>query len=313
MTNARNRISRMICFSCLACAAALFAGCGDSPPTPPSGKPAAGGGGDTEKVLRFSAIPDQNATALKQKYDPVAKYLGEKLGVKVEYVPANDYAASVEMFKSGDVQLAWFGGLTGVQARRAVEGARAIAQGEADPQYKSYFIAHQSTGLEKSDAFPAGIAKFPFTFGSESSTSGRLMPEHFIRENTGKAPKDFFETPPTFSGAHDKTVELVETGRVKVGAVNFKVYDQRVKDGKTDPAECKVIWVTPDYADYNFTAHPSLDETFGEGFTKKLQGTLLAIDDASIMSAFMRKSFIAAKNEDFAGIEAVAKQLGFLD
>jgi phosphonate transport system substrate-binding protein len=32
--------------------------------------------------------------------------------------------------------------------------------------------------------FPQGIAGKSFTFGSKSSTSGRLMPEFFIREAT---------------------------------------------------------------------------------------------------------------------------------
>jgi len=129
------------------------------------------------RVLRFSAIPDQNSTELQEKFQPLASYLSNRLGVPVEYVPSRDYQASVEMFKNEDVHLAWFGGLTGVQARGAVEGARAIAQGAADPQYYSYFIAHKDSGLERSDDFPQVISNLRFTFGSESSTSGRLMPE----------------------------------------------------------------------------------------------------------------------------------------
>jgi phosphonate transport system substrate-binding protein len=265
-----------------------------------------------DKVLRFSAIPDQNATELKEKFDALAKHLSKEVGVEFQYVPSTDYKASVEAFKNGEIQLAWFGGLTGVQARHAVDGARAIAQGKADPDFESYFIAHIDTGLEKSDAFPSDLGKFTFTFGSESSTSGRLMPEHFIRENTGKSPVEFFKNRPTFSGSHDKTVELVRTGQVETGVVNFKVYNKRVESGVTDPEACKVIWVTPKYADYNFTAHPDLEKTYGKGFTDKLQKALIAIDDPALLAAFPRESLIEAKNDDFAGIEAVAKELGFL-
>ena len=263
-------------------------------------------------VLKFSAIPDQQKTELKEKFDALASYLSQELGVKFEYVPASDYKASVDAFKSGDIQLGWFGGLTGVQARHAVEGARAIAQGKSDPVFKSYFIAHRDTGLERSDAFPQDLSKLTFSFGSESSTSGRLMPEFFLRENTSKSPGEFFASPPTFSGSHDKTVELVESGQVQAGVVNYKVYDKRVAEGKTDPAVCKIVWVTPEYADYNFTAHPDLETKFGEGFTDKLQQTLIAITDPELLSAFPREALIAATNEDFVGIEAVARDLGFL-
>lgn len=263
-------------------------------------------------VLRFSAIPDQNTTELTQRFAPFAAHLATELGVAVEYVPARDYQASVEMFRNGDILLAWFGGLTGVQARAVVPGARAIAQGQADPEYFSYFIAHASTGLTRGDDFPAEIAQRTFAFGSESSTSGRLMPEYFIRSNTGKGPDEFFDQPFGFSGSHDKTCELVAAGRFEVGVVNYKVYERRVAAGTTDPEQCRVIWQTPYFADYNFTAHPDLDRVFGAGFTDKLQQVLLGIEDQGLLEALPRKKLIAADNADFAGIAAVAKELGMV-
>lgn len=264
------------------------------------------------EVLSFSAIPDQNSTQLKAKFDRLAQHLGAELGVDVRYVPATDYTASVEMFKSGDVQLAWFGGLTGVQARKAVAGARAIAQGVEDPNYKSYFIANSATGLTKSDAFPEGIKSLRFTFGAQASTSGRLMPEHFIRENTGQGPMEWFEQTPGFSGAHDKTAQLVASGAVDAGVLSYKTYDKMVADGRIDAAQAPIIWETPPYADYNFTAHPDLETKFGDGFTDKLAATLIAIKDPELLGAFPRSGIIAAKNSDFDSIVEVAQSLGML-
>lgn len=263
-------------------------------------------------VFRFSAIPDQNTTEVREKLAPLVDHLSAELGAKFEYVPARDYQASVEMFKNGDVQLAWFGGLTGVQARQAVAGARAIAQGESDPNFYSYFIAHRDSGLEPSEEFPAGLGALKFTFGSESSTSGRLMPEHFLRENTGKSPDEFFEHPVGFSGSHDKTVELVESGQFQAGAVNYTVYDKRVAAGSTDPEVVRVIWKTPFYADYNWTVRPDVDAEFGDGFTARLEQTLVAIDDPALLAALPRQRLIPATNEDFEGIRRVAEELGML-
>lgn len=276
------------------------------PSTASAPGPAKGG------TLRFSAIPDQNSTELKEKFDAVATHLSQKLGVPVQYVPATDYKAPVEMFKNGDIQLAWFGGLTGVQARQAVPGARAIAQGDTDPTFVSYFVAHKDAPVQPSASFPADFGKLSFTFGPASSTSGRLMPEHFIRQNTGKSSAEFFGKEPAFSEGHDKTLELVAAGAVQAGVVNFEVYDQRVADKKTDPEVVRVIWKTPQYADYNFTAHPDLDAQFGAGFVDKLQKTLVAMDDPKLLSAFPRKKLIPARNEDYAQVEQVAKELGFL-
>ena len=87
----------------------------------------------------------------------MADYLSEKTGVAVEYVPVKSYVASVAAFKNDEVQLAWFGGLSSVKARRSVPGSVAIAQDEEDPRFVSYFIAHASTGIAHGDDFPAAI------------------------------------------------------------------------------------------------------------------------------------------------------------
>jgi phosphonate transport system substrate-binding protein len=262
-------------------------------------------------VLRFSAIPDQDETRLREKFEPLGAYLSERLGVATEYVAATRYPDAVELFKNGDIGLAWFGGLTGVQARHAVSGARAIAQGEEDPEYYSYFIAHVDAGIEPGSAFPAAIAGKTFSFGSAGSTSGRLMPEYFIRQNTGKSPRNFLGAV-SFSGSHDRTAELVESGRFQIGAINYQVYDRRVAEGTTDPKVAIVIWKTPVYPDYGFTAHPDLEIQFGEGFTDRLARALVEIDDPELLSAFPRTSLIPASNADFDRIEKIARELDFI-
>ena len=264
-------------------------------------------------TLRFTAIPDTNSTELEAKFKPVADYLSTTLGVPVEYVATADYGASVEYFRNGDVQLAWFGGLSGVQAREKVEGSRAIAQGGSDPNFRTYFIANASTGLTGGEEFPMSFEGRSFTFGSQRSTSGRLMPESFIRDATGKSPEEFFGAAPNFSGSHDKTAELVHAGSFETGAVNFKTYDRMVKEGRIDPEVCRIIWVTPGYPDYNWTAHPVLDERYGEGFTDRVQQALLDMKDPALLEAVDRaEGIIPATNDDFEPIAVLARELGFL-
>ena len=265
-----------------------------------------------DAVLRFSAIPDQDKAEIKIGFDKIAVHLSEELGVKVEYVPSSKYSASVESFAQGDIQLAWFGGVTGAQARAKVDGAHAIAQGKADPDYYSYFIAHKDAGIERSDKFPEAIAGKSFTFGSESSTSGRVMPEYFIRQETGKSPGEFLGSDPGFSGGHDATAKAVESGKVLVGALSYKTYDKMVAKGEIDPEICQIIWKTPFYADYNWTAHPDLEEKFGEGFTDKVKAALLALP-VDLLDVFPRDAMIEAKDADFQGIVDVCKALGFLN
>lgn len=294
----------------LAGACALAACSPRTETTAPAATPASGGG----KTLRFSAIPNQNSTELKAKFDPIAAHLSSVLGVPVEFVPSSDYKASVDMFKNGQIQLAWFGGVTGVQARAAVPGAQAIVQGKEDTAFQSFFIAHQDAGLEPSETFPAALSGLKFAFGAETSTSGRVMPSWFIKQQTGKAESEFFAEKPIFSGSHDKTCELVEAGQVQAGVVDYTVYNKRVAAGTTKADVCRVVWKTPTFPDYNFTAHPALDADFGAGFTAKLKTALIGMTTAKpeLLKAFPREALIEAKNSDYAPVEEVCRQLGLV-
>jgi len=262
-------------------------------------------------VLRFSAIPDEDTTAQAARFQPVADYLSNKLGIQVEFVASPNYGASVQKFSGGDIQLAWFGGVTGVQARQAVDGAEAIVSGQADLSFKSYFIAHTSTGLTKTEDFPTSIKELKFTYGSQNSTSGCIMPTHFLMEASGQTPQEFFTSAFGFSGSHDKTAELVNNGTFQAGALNFKTYDKAIASGKISKENCVVIWETPTYADYNMTAHPVLNEQFGEGFIAKLQQALIECDDAAALTALKRDKLVKVNNETFAGIAKVMEKVNF--
>lgn len=264
------------------------------------------------QIFTFSAIPDQDETRLKERFSKLATYLSRELNVDAKFIPIKSYSASIAAFRNKQVQLAWFGGFSGVKARQIVPNSIAIAQGVQDKEFRSYIIANVKTGLKYSDTFPKEIQNKTFTFGSKGSTSGRLMPEYYIRKNLHKSPAKIF-TKLGYSGNHSKTIALVQSGAYQVGAVNFKVWESALKSGKIDTSKVKIIWKTPTFPDYQFTAHGDLDATYGEGFTQKLKDTLLNLKDKEILNSFDRSGFIEAKNSDFDPILSVGRQTGLID
>lgn len=264
------------------------------------------------KDFIFTAIPDQDSTQLEQRFGKVAAYLETTLGIKVKYVPVKSYAAAVTSFTNDEVQLAWFGGLSGVQARMRVPGSEAIAQGYEDQFFKTYFIAHESAGLTKAESLPKELEGKNLTFGSKGSTSGRLMPEFHIREAFKKSPEEVFSRV-GFSGDHSRTIALVNTGAYQVGVVNYKVWETDLAEGKVDPAKVKVIWETPVYPDYQWSIRGDVDEAWGEGFSTKVKKALLDMNDPDLLASFPRQSFVEAKNSDYQPILDTAKSIGLID
>lgn len=265
----------------------------------------------------FTAIPDADESRLQQRFNKVAVYLSQKLNVDVKYIPVKSYAAAVTAFRNDQVQLAWFGGLSGVRARALVPGSEAIAQGFEDQSFKSYIIAHHSTGLKAntdlSDAFTGfDTEKMTFTFGSKGSTSGRLMPEFYLREEFNTAPNEVFSRI-GFSGDHSRTIAQVQSGAYQVGAVNYKVWQKELAAGKVDSNKVSIIWTTPTYPDYQWTIRNDVDQRFGSNFKTLVREALLEMNDPDLLASFPRQSFIPASNSDYAPIENTARAIGLID
>ncbi|MGQ0842343.1 putative selenate ABC transporter substrate-binding protein [Actinokineospora sp.] len=270
-----------------------------------------------DRVLSISAIPDQDPEKLQRLYGTVSEYLSDELGVKVRYVPVTDYTASVVAFERGDLDLVFFGGLTGVQARDRVPGALPIAQRDIDAKFRSVFIANTTSGIEPI-ADVAGLKSLAgqsFTFGSDSSTSGRLMPQHFLAQ--AGVSVDDFAGKAGFSGSHDTTAKLVEAGTYRAGVLNAAVWDDRVKSGKIDGTKVREVFRTPTYHDYHWLIRPDVDAEFGAGFTQRVSDTLLGMSAADerarvILDLFQAKQFVATKPANYDQIEVVARASGLL-
>jgi phosphonate transport system substrate-binding protein len=268
-------------------------------------------------VLSISAIPDQDQEKLNRLYGALADRLAAATGFEVRYRRVTDYTAVVRAFEVGDVQTAWMGGLTGVQARNRVPGATAIAQRDIDADFHSVFIATRSSGLRPFDDASGlrQLAGHTFTFGSETSTSGRLMPQYFM-DKGGLAVSEL-RGKPGFSGSHDATIEAVASRSFDAGVVNEQVWKAAVAAGEPNVSDVVVLWRTPGYADYHWLARPDLDSVAGAGTTQAITDSLLGLDaakpqDAKILELFGATKFITTMNSNYDQIEAVAREQGLL-
>lgn len=296
-----------------AAGASVLAGCGSTDASTDTGGSAASGSGP----LGISAIPDQDPELLNRLYPLVAKRFGEATGIDVQYRPVTDYTAVVRAFEVGDVAVAWMGGLTSVQARSRVPGATSVVQRDIDADFHSVFIANTAAGLTPFTdvAGLKALAGHTLTFGSETSTSGRLMPQYFL-DQAGLGTDDL-KGSPGFSGSHDATIEAVASGSFEVGAVNEQVWTKTQDEGTVDLSKVQVLWRTPGYADYNWVIRPDVDEVHGAGTRQRIVDLLLGLnaadpDDQQILELFGAKRFIPTENGNYDQIEAVATQLGLL-
>jgi len=293
----------------------VAAACGDSTSKVAAPAGSAAAPADPDRTLKISAIPDQDPAKLTTINQSMATHLAAKLGVKVEFVPVTDYAASVSLFKTGDLDMVFFGGLTGVQARLQTPGAVLVAQRDIDDAFQSVFIASAASGIQPATDVGqlASLKGKRFTFGSESSTSGRLMPEYFLDQAGISSEKDF-NGPAGYSGSHDKTIDLVQAGTYEAGALNLQVWKTRKDKGTVDLTKVTEVLTSPSYHDYHWIAGPKTTQRFGAGFTDKLSSAITSLDvndpdQAALLTLYGAKRFIPTKVENYVEIEQIGRKL----
>jgi phosphonate transport system substrate-binding protein len=260
-----------------------------------------------QQVFRITAIPDESPTELARKTAPLANYLAARLGVKVEFTPVTDYAAAVEALANRQVDLAWLGGFTFVQASQRSGGKVVpLVQRAEDEQFRSVFITTNPAIRALAD-----LKGRTLSFGSPSSTSGHLMPRSFLLAAGVNPDRDLKRV--AYSGAHDATVAAVASGKVDAGALNISVWDKLVADKKVDAAAVRVFHTTPTYYDYNWSVHADMPVARREQLARAFTELSPATPEGRDILALQRATrFIPTRAENYRGIEAAARSAGLL-
>jgi phosphonate transport system substrate-binding protein len=265
------------------------------------------GAAHAQAVFKMTAIPDESPTELARKAAPLVKYLEQQLGMKVEFTPVSDYAAAVEALVNKQVDMAWYGGFTFVQANiRSGGKVIPLLQREEDEKFRSVFITSDPEIKTLTDLKGKTVS-----FGSQSSTSGHLMPRSVLLQANIDPDKDFKRV--AYSGAHDATIAAVAAGKVDAGALNISVWDKFVADKKVDTTKVKVIFTTPPYFDYNWTVHADMPAAQREKLTKAFLSLSPATPEGKEVLELQRATrFVPTKAENYKGIEAAGRNAGLL-
>ncbi|WP_108469212.1 putative selenate ABC transporter substrate-binding protein [Polynucleobacter difficilis] len=261
-----------------------------------------------QTVLRVTTIPEEAATEQMRKFGPLTKYLERTVGTKVDFVPVNDYPAAVEALVNKQVELVWFGGFTYVQAQIRSGGKIVpIAQREEDTKFRSVFITQTNSGIKSL----ADLKGKQVSFGSQSSTSGHLMPRSFLLEAGIDPDKDFKRV--AYSGAHDATIASVVSGRVDAAALDITVWRKFVAENKVDTSKVDVFYTTPPYFNYNWSVHADMPAAQREKITAALLDLNMNNPEGKeILTLNRATKYIPTKPENYKGLESAGRSAGLI-
>lgn len=261
-----------------------------------------------QQVFKVTTIPEEAATEQVRKFGPLVRYLERQLGMKVEFTPVTDYPAAVEALVNKQVDLAWFGGFTHVQAQiRSGGKIMPIAQREEDTRFRSVFITQTDSGIRQLSDLKGKTV----SFGSQSSTSGHLMPRSFLLQAGIDPDRDFRRV--AYSGAHDATIASVVSGKVDAAALDITVWRKFVDEKRVDTSKVNVFYTTPPFYNYNWSVHADMPAALRERVAKALLD--LSMDTAEgkeILTLNRATKYIPTKAENYKGLEAAGRSAGLI-
>ena len=261
-----------------------------------------------QDVLRVSTIPEEAASEQIRKFAPLVKYLERRLGMKVVFRPVSDYPAAVEALVNKQIELAWLGGLTFVQADiRSGGKVIPILQREEDTRFQSVFISKTGSGITQLNQLKGKT----LTFGSPSSTSGHLMPRSYLLEAGIDPEKDLSKL--AYSGAHDASIAAVVSGRVDAAAVDMTVWRKFVESKRVDTTQVNVFYETPSFYNYNWTIHADMPAELRAKIERAfLELSIDTPEGKEILGLARATRYIPTKAENYKGMEQAARNAGLI-
>ena len=264
--------------------------------------------GNTPSIIHVGILPDESVEELHQRYDPLLKYLSVKIGIEFKLVIPSDYAELMRLFRDHKVELAYFGGLTFVRAN-LFHHAEPLVMRDVDTRFTSWFLVKNDNTAQNLESFKGK----EFTFGSRLSTSGHLMPRHFMQSEKKIIPEKFFSKV-LFSSTHDKTAYWVRDGVVDLGVANSEIIRSMLRDGRLQENDLRILWETPPYPDYVWAIHAHFNDNLKILLRDAFMG-LVSQDpvQGKILAAMGAGSFLPAGVDDFLPLNKIAKPLGLLE
>lgn len=256
-------------------------------------------------TLRLSMIPNTDPGRIVRESQSLVSYLEGETGAKIELTVPTNYAAVVEAIANDQVDIAYFGGFTYVQASERA-GVRPLIQRERDQNFHSLFITPADSSINSLE----DLKGHTFAFGDVNSTSGHLMPEYFMRQSNVDAE---VIAKATYTGSHDATALAVANKKVDAGAMDEAIYQRMTREGKLDSSKVRVFYTTPPFFDYVWAARKGLDSKLSEAFSN----AFLKLDPENaeykqLLEFLSASKYIRAEDSDYDKLRQAARDAGLM-
>lgn len=268
--------------------------------------------------IKFGIISTESQANQKPLWEPFIKEMEKQVGVPVKPFYVTQYAGVIEAMKAGDVQIAWYGGKSYVEAARR-SNAEVFAQTvneDGSKGYVSHLITHKDSevatgakalGEGKGDEYVLeNSEKLTFAFNDVNSTSGFLVPSFYVFAQNSVNPKEAFKRL-IFSGSHEATALAVANKQVDVATNNSESLSRLEKTNPEARKNIEVIWTSELIPSDPIAYRKDLPEEL----KKKIKDFFYNYDNQEVLKPLEWQGFVPAEDSTWDTIREleIAKKM----
>lgn len=219
------------------------------------------------KELTMAFVPSVESQKIVDAGGPLAKMLGDEIGMRVDLKVLPDYTVVVEGAGAGKIDVAWMPPLAyvlGKQKYPGLKGILMVTRFGGRKSYRGQILVRK--GVAKTLAELKGRR---FAYADTASTSGFLFPKLLLMKSGVDPERDFKNV--MVAGGHDKVIYAILQGSVDAGATFDDARRLAVKRLPDVYAKTEVIAYTDWIPNDNVSVRPGLDSALRD----KIQSALL--------------------------------------
>ncbi|AFY56217.1 phosphonate ABC transporter, periplasmic phosphonate binding protein [Rivularia sp. PCC 7116] len=254
--------------------------------------------------LKFGIVSMESQANQKPAWEPFIKEMEKQIGVAIKPYYVTQYSGVIEAMAAGDVQLAWYGGKSYIEAAKR-SNAEVFAQTinhDGTTGYTSHLIVNKNNpiaaeakalGKNKGDEYVINNAKkLSFAFNEPNSTSGFLVPSYYIFTQNKINPKEAFKRL-IYSGSHEATALAVANNQIDVATNNSESLSRLEGINPEARKKIEVIWTSELIPSDPIAYRKDLPENL----KSKIKDFFYTFKDEEVLQPLKWRGFVAAEDK----------------
>ena len=259
------------------------------------------------RTLLIGLIPEHNIFKQMERYEPLASYLSEKTGIRIQLKILSRYGNIINNFTTLGLDGAFFGSFTYALANTRV-AVDVVARPESPQGVSTYYgmiFVRKDSGISSA----AQMRGKRFAFVDKATTAGYLLPLKYFRDNGIDDYQEYFSET-YFTGTHEDAIYDVLNKRAEVGAAKNTVYFRLAQSDRRILEELEIITQSPEVPENALALRSDLDKSLRSRIKDALLGMDKDPEGMEVLKNFGQARFIETTNRDYDPVFQYAEAAG---